>query len=156
MSTRIIREIEPLPWLCGIPEVLNWRQHLEYTDVYSIHPRYLPFKAVENHGTSHICRGCTCWKWSFSTKIARSDSPNLVVWWNPWSPIFGPNMAQCLSAPLGRGTSPQACQNSSAAWQIWTFRVFGKGVEWNSPPDASRCLYSNVKSPINGKYRANL
>ena len=88
--------------------------------------------------------------WSFSTKIARSDSPNLVVWWNLRSPIFGPNMA--IGAPLGRGPSPQACQNSSAAWQIWTFRVFGKGVEWNSPRLQMPPVLKYVKSPFCNGY----
>jgi hypothetical protein len=86
---RIIREIEPLPWLCGIPEVLNWRQQLEYTDVYSIHTVYSVYtqdtfhsrqwKIMEDHT---FAEDIPVFVWRFSTKIARSDSPNL---WSSWA-----------------------------------------------------------------------
>ena len=117
------------------------------------------WKIMENH--TFVEDGtCFCMEFFYKNRQVRF---NLVVWWNLRSPIFGPNMVP-HGAPLGRGPSPQACQNSSAAWQIWTFRVFGKGVEWNSPrlslqmpPDASRCLQmppvlKYVKSPFCNGY----
>jgi len=156
---RIIREIEPLPWLCGIPEVLNWRQQLEYTDVYSIHPRCLPFKAVENHGKSHICRGWYLFLYGvfLQKSPGQIQSGRLVE--SPVSNFWAQHGAPwCPARPRTFATSLPKQQRSLADLDLSSFWE-RCGVEFASPqpPDASRCLQmppvlKYVKSPFCNGY----